>query len=335
MVKSEVSAKKIDSCKKIFELMYLILDRDASFQDIVELFSKEKSSAHTENNLTLYSVELSKYINTLKLFGFNVSKEKGHYRLINSPYKIDLSNHDLHAFDLIKRYAKSFKNTQEKYLENCDENERKRFQKVYKVTKAFDKFLENLEFRFTDSIKVIQKRNSGKQELDFGFYFVSLKDKICICSNFCKEDYDVNIVYYNKNSKILTLIASPKEIIYGTRSVRLKVMDKNGEYFLISLDKIIDIKQQPYKSKQPFSDGKTSVYGIRGRLSQNYKLREWETLSGYDNGWMVIVNKKEPEEELFKRLLKYADSCKIFTPITLKQKFLAQIDEMLKMYQDT
>ena len=328
-----ISYKKIDSCITIFELMNLILDSDVTFGDIEKLFSKEKQKSELKST-TLYSVKLSKCINTLRLFGFNVSKEKGRYRLQNSPYKIDMTPQNLYAFELIKNFANSFKTIQDKALKNCDETQKRKVLKELAITNEFSKFIENLEFRFSDDAKVLQRYKASKKILDFGFYFASLEDKVCVCSNCCNEDYDIKISYY-KNSKIITMLVKPIKLSYTTGAMRLEVLDtKSGDSFLIPIDKIIDIKQQPSKSK-PFGSGKISVFGIRGRLSKNYTLREWEHSHGEENGWNIIVNTKEPEDELLKRLLKYADSCKIFNPKTLRQKYLEKIDKMLAIYQET
>ena len=81
-----------------------------------------------------------------------------------------------------------------------------------------------------------------------------------------------------------------------------------------------------------FSNNKTVVYGLKGRLAKNYKLREWETSNGPRGEWNIIFNKNEPETELLTRLLKYGDQCIVFTPHEFRNKLHDKIKKTLALY---
>lgn len=310
----ENSTKQVDSCIKMFALIKLLLEDDANFSQVVGVISEYEHPVSTDNSI--HSVTLSKYINTLKLIGINVKKEKGKYHLINPPYKFELNQDELNAFMLIKECAS-------------------KLNEEGKTKEEFDKFIKACELRFSEQTQILSKKHTSQNKADFGFYFDKLTNKVDICSKFCNEDYKVEIVYYPKGKKTeKKIIAKAQELLYRRNSIQLQVLDiTSTQTTTISLDKIISIKQMPVKIPRAYSTNRVTVYGLRGRLAKNYRVRNWEIAEGYRGEWLIIKNKDESEEELIQRLLKYGASCKIFSPAVLKDKIVSAFENTLKLYE--
>ena len=312
----ETSTKQVDSCIKMFALLKLLLEDNAKFSQVVKVISADEEVSLSSAN-SIHSVTLNKYLNTLKLFGLNVKKEKGKYHLINPPYKIDLDKEDLEAFMLIKDCAARI------YNDGNSKDE-------------FEKFIKSFELRFSETTQMLMKQTSSANRADFSFYYDKFTNKIEICSKFCKEDYKVEIIYYitrsgKKQEKKIT--AKAQNLLYRRGTVRLQVVDlTSGEPAVISLDNIISIKQLPNKIPPALNTNRVTVYGLRGRLAKNYTLRSWEYSRVIENGWLVIVNKDESEDELIKRLLKYGANCKVLNPTGFKEKILSIYEDTLKLY---
>ena len=307
----ENKTKQIDTCIKTFALLRLLLEDKANFNQVIKVISGENISGYSENSL--YSVTLNKYLNTLKLFGLNVKKEKGCYHLINPPYKIDLSREELTALELIKHGSSQLSESEQLEL---------------------NKFLNAIELRLSETSQMLLQAQNSQNNADFSFYYDKITNKIDTCEKFCREDYKVEIIYYN-GKKEDKFIANAKELLYRSGSIRLKCLNlQTREPLTISLDQIISIKQLPEKTVSNFTLNKITVFGLRGRLAKNYKLRYWEYSRGFDeNGWLIVVNKDEDENELFARLMKYGDLCKVFTPKVLADKLNKEIDAILDIYK--
>jgi len=308
----EKNSKKIDSILKIFALLRLLLEDDANFSQVIKTISLSQDPLLMDKNI--HSVTLNKYLNTLRLFGLNVKKEKGKYNLINPPYKIELTTTELKIFSKIKNCAKKYT-----AVENAD----------------FEKFIKTFELHFSENTKMlINKINTGS-DTDLSFYYDKFTNKIDICSKFCNEDYKVEIIYYDKkitNEKKIT--AKLNELVYRNGTVYLNLINLNkSEPQTISLEKILSIKQQPKKTTTTFFTNNVVMYKLTGRLAQNYNPREWEEVYTKVDDYTIIKNSNEPEEELIKRILKYGTQCKIITPQHFKEKICNAIEKTLKLYE--
>lgn len=311
----ETSTKQIDSFIKMFALLKLLLEGDANFNQVISAISDETMLLSTDNSI--HSVTLNKYINTLKFLNINIIKEKGTFHLINPPYKLDLNEEELTAFNLIKEYAEKFN----------DET---------KIQKEFTDLIKSLESRFSEHTQLLTKKINSENKADFNFYYTKTSDKLEICSKFCKEDYKVEIIYYTGTKKVeKKIIGHAQEIIYRKNSIKIQVLNLTT-YTTISipLTNIISIKQLPVKIPPKLKLNHITVFGLRGRLAKNYRPRKWEYTQGVENGWLIVVNRDENENELRQRILKYGDSCKIINPTDFKDKFINTIDETLKLYEN-
>ncbi len=309
----ENSSKQIDSCIKMFALLKLLLEDNANFNQVIKVISDGPQSTGSENSN--YSVTLNKYLNTLKIFGLNVKKERGQYHLLNPLFKINLTAQELKAFLLLKRYSES---------EELEESMR---EELTKIIRAF-------ELRFSESTQMLAKANESQHNANFNFYYKKFTDKLDTCSKFCREDYIVEIIYYDKKNKEKKINCKALDLNYRSGAVFLEVLDLTSRLTSqISLDKIISIKQSHSKTDSAKNMNRVVVFGLKGRLAKNYKLRKWEYARGIENEWLIIVNRDENEDELTKRILKYGDSCKVYGPLDYKNKIYSTFSEILKLYE--
>lgn len=303
------NSKKIDSILKTFTLLNLLIKNNATFSEAIKAIS---NSNKTSIDNSINSVTLNKYLNTLRLFGLNVKKEKGKYTLIDPPYKIELNSTQLKTLISIKECAKQYPTSENEELE---------------------KFIKSFELHFSEKTLAYQQ-SLNKNNNDFSFYFDKYTNKIDICTKFCNEDYKVEIIYYKtKIEEQIKILAKTKNLIYRNGIIKLEILNlTNNESQAIPLDKIINIKQNPEKITTNFSNNKTVVFGLKGRLAKNYNIRDWEMIIETRGDWKVILNKDEPENELLNRLLKYGDQCLVYTPYSFRDKLHDKIKKTLELY---
>lgn len=309
----ENGSKQIDSCIKMFALLKLLLEDNANFNQVVKVISDTPDSTASETSN--YSVTLNKYLNTLKIFGLNVKKEKGKYHLLNPLFKINLTQEELKAFLLLKQYCES------------DDIEESMREELTKIIKAF-------ELRFSETTQMLAKANESKHNANFSFYYENFTNKLDICTKFCREEYIVELIYYDKRNNEKKLLCKTVDLSYKRGAVLLQIIELHSRQTLyIRLDKIISIKQTPSKSSCPTQMNRVVAFGIRGRLAKNYRLRKCEYVEGIKNGWHIIVNRDENEDELTNRILKYGDSCIVIGPLEYRKKIQSMFTDMLKLYE--
>lgn len=297
----------------MFALLRLLLEDNANFSQVIKVISDTTEPVSSDNSI--HSVTLNKYLNTLKIFGLNVKKEKGKYHLLNPLYKIDLTPEELKAFHLLQTFECE---------DNTDDSTK---ELLSKVLKAF-------ELRFSETTQMRAKTLNSQHNANFSFYYDKFTNKIDICTKFCKEDYKVEIIYFQPRGIEKKMTGKAQELIFRSKDALLQVLDlQSREITSISLDKIISIKQLPMKTTPVFCTNRVVVFAIKGRLAQNYKLRKWEYVREIDKEWHVIVNKDESEEELTNRILKYGESCKVIAPRDFREKIYTTLTNTLQLYE--
>ena len=305
--------KQIDCCITMFELLKTLLNDEATFAQLTQILTNEDFSIPPETRII--SVSLNKHLNTLKLFGLNINKEKGKYYLENSPFNIICTNKELRALALITSWANQLNNAN-----NTNEE--------------FNKFIHLIKTRLPQESKNALKEIESSLHTELIHYPQTEADLIKNCAKYCNEDFSIEITFHKTKKKIeqkITAIA--QELLFRKNKTHLRALDlKSRQFTTIPLRNIISIKQLPTKINSTFSTNKITVMALRGRLARNYKLRPWEYVETKNKEWLIVVNKDESEEELTKRILKYGDLCKVITPLKMRQKIKNTIDETLALY---
>lgn len=283
-MKKKINNTKLnDGCIKIFKLLILLYEDKADYNSVVEIFKDDLSEQSTNN----IQVVLNKYINTLKVFGIKIKKYKNKYTLQSSLYSMGYNIDDLKSISILINSTKNFPDT--------------------KITQDLNEFINSLTLRMNNEDK--NKLNKLNKNYDFSFYYSNLRDQIEQCEQICKEKFIINVLY-QKNNKEVKCKCTPKEILYDTRNVYLRVYDSVSNANIdIPISNILQISKLPQLAKSSLVTT-TVVYKLKNRLAKTYKLKENEYSDGYDkNGYLTVINKNEPFDTLLKRLMRYTYNC--------------------------
>lgn len=305
----KMSEKYNEACIKIFDMLKLLSEGSAKYEDIIEIFNDDE----TTNN-SAAPVILNKYLNTLKIFGINITKNKNIYNLQNSFFSINLDENDIKMLQLLKSSSDILTNKKQKEI--------------------FDNFIKEIEIRLSNFSREILTNTKNETNIQRSEYFLKYRDLIAKCETYCYENQKLEVSFMHEN-KEYKVICNPREITYINQKAYLSVFNNlSRQIFNVPLDEILSIKQMPLISKGN-EISVTVVYKIRNNLAKAYRLKEWETSDGkYDeDGWLTIINHNEDFDVLTKRLMRYDYSCKVVSPKHFKERMISTIEDTLKNYE--
>lgn len=297
-----------ETSTRVLETLRLLNAQNASIQDILQYFEK----TNPKNKLFSNEVIL-KYINTLKVFGFKITKIKDKYTLLNSLCQINLTQEELEALCVLEKYAAIF-----------PEN---------KITAEALKLIHEMERRFNDSTKhyaqLIAKDTTDNLSLDFFNNTKKIKD----FEKYCQDGQRIKLIYTNEENKLITLTLDPCDIRYNNNKIMLNFYNPaSAEIIDVEINKIVDMRQLPTRSnnvKMPYAN----TFLLKGDLAKKYRLRDNEKiLKIEENGDLIIVNHHEDRGFLVKRLMRYGANCEALTPKRFRDEMKNCILETLKLY---
>lgn len=268
------------------------------------LFSSPKNIEEISNKLLEYNIKadkktVSKYLRTLKLFGFEIEKINGRFQVLNSPLQIKQKNSGAEIIFLLMEYFFEKENVEYEIL-------KRKFKNIFDVE-------ENLKIK--NSIKkTLQLSQSAKKNLE-------------LINNLIKKNKtEINAKYKGKKLK-LTI----KEIKFAKNGVFLFAKDKNLKNSRhIKINNLENIK--PDKTKNLKFKIKEGVnFKIKENLIKNYILKRGE-IANYINNEAIITNTYEEKEEIFSRLLKYGTKAEILTPEREKRQFIQKLKSLIEHY---
>ena len=302
--------KKLNNgCLKVFHFLTLLYEDRAYYDDVVEIFKDEINPQQTSNNI---QVTLNKYINTLKIFGFKVEKVKNQFKLLNSLFSMNYTLEDLKSINLIMTTVKDFPDD----TANSEMND----------------FIKTLQLRMKSEDRNTLNMLNSTASYNFSFYYAGIRKQVEACEKYCKYNALLDIIY-RKSGQDNRCKCIAKEVLYDSKNAYLKVHDSVKRQTLeIPITNILQISELPTMPNRVDLDT-TVVFKLKGRLTKSYKLKENEHSEGYDeNGDLIIVNKGEPFEKLFARLLRYFDLCEIVSPKFLREDMIKLISDTLENY---
>lgn len=268
------------------------------------LFSSPKNIEEISNKLLEYNIKadkktVSKYLRTLKLFGFEIEKINGRFQVLNSPLMIKQKNSGAEIIFLLMEYFFEKENVEYEIL-------KRKFKNIFDIE-------ENLKIK--NSIeKTLQLSQSAKKNLE-------------LINNLIKKNKtEINAKYKGKKLK-LTI----KEIKFAKNGVFLFAKDKNLKNSRhIKINNLENIK--PDKTKNLKFKIKEGVnFKIKENLIKNYILKRGE-IANYINNEAIITNTYEEKEEIFSRLLKYGTKAEILTPEREKRQFIQKLKSLIEHY---
>ncbi len=144
----------------MFKLLRLLSRGMVSHETIKDIFLEE-----FDYNESVARVTLNKYLNTLRILGFNVQKEGGNFYLKESLYRMELSEEDKEAFEFLKNiYEKLSSGKQKRFLgeflaafgvycrEDDEEMPERALTKPEQVEQAPQPFANNAMFKIRGSL---------------------------------------------------------------------------------------------------------------------------------------------------------------------------------------
>jgi predicted DNA-binding transcriptional regulator YafY len=289
--------KHHDSCVRVLEFLKLLILNDIDLKDIFNFDNKLFQDIFAQETFL-------KYISTLEISGFGISKIGKKYSLNNSINRLDLDKSELQA--LIKIY--------ESFDFSCIENQREYINSFFaKIKKLLP---EEIKKEFENNINQFKNReNSIASRSNYYQKYVDLEQKIKIT--------------YNGE----TITVDPKKVEINDNTIYLIVYNpKTAEIIKLLTDKISSIETLPLKSSS-YNMTSSVVFEVYEGLIDNYRLRECEYLQSFDKTKKVIVNKGEDRIQLLKRLMKYGENCKIISPKSFKEQYLAELEKIEEKLQ--
>lgn len=299
-----------EGCLKIFQLLKLLYEDKADYDNVVEIF-KDEIEEQTTNNI---QVNLNKYINTLKIFGIKIKKEKHKYKLLSSLYSMKFSIEDLKSISILVSSLQKFPEVE--------------------LTEDIKEFVSSLELRMDNEDKNILNCLNKIFGEDFSFYYADVREQIEQCEQVCKENFVINLTYRKKN-KDITCKCSPKEVLYDSKTAYLRVYDSVIKRNLeIPITSILSITKLP-QIANPIEMNTTVVYKLKNRLAKTYKVKENEYTDGRDEyGNLIVINKNEVAENLIRRLLRYSYDCEVISPKHFRDEMQRAINEIINQYEE-
>lgn len=306
----KTTKKTGDACKRVLETLKFLYKTNASIQDIINYFEK------IDPNNRVYTNEvILKYINTLKVAGFSIIKEKDKYVLLNYPNPIDFDKNDLRAIHLIEKFA------------NLLPEER--------IKAEVNQFLQELQKRYSDNTKLLSHNVEKPDFINFKMDYSKYLNQIKEYEKYCLDGHKIKIIYKNKSCTETSVMVEPKEIRYIKNKVYLSIYNPvSAQISDINLNHIIKIEQLPLKSN--LGTILSSVtFKLKDRLAKVYKLKESEKLLQMEpDGSIIILNQHEDRILLLKRLMRYGDNCEVISPKSLREEMKCLIRATLNNYNE-
>lgn len=301
--------KKIaDSGLRILEILKALSKSPLSMGDMLKLV------ANNEEIETVYTREtFNKYINTLRLLGFEIHKVDNKYVMTNTINLIHLTNENIRVLRFLRRYAEKV------YLDKTN-------------TDLID-FLDIVEKSLDeDTVERYAKHRRGIRFKDFELRIPS--ELVKKFQMYCEKNLKLKFCVNDGNLKIEYCI-EPRKLKYEKEFVYLIGYDYlNDEFKKFRIKDIKQCRQLPQKSSF-VNYTKFITYRVKNRLAKSYVLKENETVINIDNSdYLVISNTNEDMDSLFYRLLRYGENCEILYPKKVRDDFVAYIDKILDLYDE-
>jgi len=292
----------VPSGYRILYVLFLLINNSLSQKEI-----NEKLSQNPDIEQSFTKETLLKIINTLKVSGVKISKKTNKYFISKLPWQFDLnSKHIKTLFSLLF------------FVGSLEQKE---------LSENYNAFLENL-FKFLPDDRLLKlgfETSSYKSANKYLKYSLRIKKIEQFRQNACRikiilndgHDYFFDTYYIEY---------SFKDVLLTGYSL------KHHENKSFNFDEIKSVNQLPQKSSGVFFPSSVT-FKIKGRLVKSYNLRENEKLLTFEKDELVISNKGEDRQKLFKRLLKYKDLCEIVATEAIKNDFKKMLEGILQNYE--
>ena len=291
---------------RVLELLKALCVSPLSLNEIMGVIEEKTDKFYRKEVVT-------KYINTLKLFGLRISKEDNRYRLLDNFEKIDFDKNDLSVMKFLEKYTNRIK------LEALSKN---LYETFYKAEMCFSPYTKNILSE--KEIRAYRTRN-----------ILRFRDENVIkFENYCKDMLKLEICCKkNTGHKTETkYIIEPLNIIYKKGCavlVAYDCQDNTFKEFVIS--SITGAKQLHQKNSRNYVNSVT--FKLKNRLSKSYVLKENEKVMDVGENYIVVSNQKEDRNLLIRRLSRYYSNCEILYPKDFREMMKDYLVSIEKIYE--
>ncbi len=280
--------------------MSFILNSGLRIFDCIEILNSPKKSTREISNILL-SKEIqadikavSKYLDTLTMAGFKLSRTRNNIRIIKTPFTISLNDNETKGYYIFQ-----------KLLENILNDK--------KLKEELKSKLENIcvpSSVNTDFCCHYQPMNTGSVML--------LKN----INHYLDCEFHTPVLINFKHNRIRAVIQKIEYAFNGIFINCFNLVEAQDEKYEIGVIQSIEYTHLPaFQFEKAYYK---TVFKLKGGLKKNYRPKEGERITYKDNE-IFVTNNTENKEQLLMRLIKYGKNCEIIQP----NKDKARIKELL------
>ena len=237
---------------------------------------------------------VSKYINTCRFYGIEIPKINNKYYVAHVPFGMELSLEEIELFNRLESVI-----TME-FPSKCS--------KIYK------EFIRKLS-RFSD--KNIVKVSNDCIHISYEIFEKAVAKK-----------RKVKLLF--KNQTVCECI--PLQIVETDKKRYFKVYYKKER--MIDINRLSGLEVTDNKFVSSYGGEQSVIFRLTAPLAQRYEPREGENTNMNADGSLDVINRTEPKEILFSRLMRYDTKCEIISPKSYRAEFQQMINDTLKNYED-
>ncbi|RAI15093.1 MAG: hypothetical protein DKM22_06300 [Candidatus Melainabacteria bacterium] len=292
---------KANTCEaslRVFRTFLLLLEKDVTIKEISDYLK----SVDEDGNIFTREVIL-KYLNTLRIAGINISRNGNRYSILKCPPNNYLTTQETEGMLFLDNY-------------DYPKMETKRIVSEFllKVEKRFSPFPQTLK----DYYKEPSRENDEERNLIEKFQkYIDEKLKLKIS--------------VNENQPI---IVTPIAIKCYENNIFFNVYcSSKGRSYDLKIDEVKIIEQLPVTNNGALINYNI-LFKLKGRLASGYVLKNGERIiESLDNGEIIVLNNKEPENSLLKRLMRYGILCEVISPSDTRNNMKNLIQNTINLYQ--
>lgn len=281
-------AKKNITSLHLLKTLQVLYEDNYTMAEIVDILNE------TEKSPIFNRAVVSKYINTLRNSGFEITKINNVYYLTKMPFGMDLLKGDIKLIEFLYHIVSTRMSNKNK--------------------STFSKFISKLNRHSNSEILKVEEDNESVIFEDF--------------ENAIRDRRSVTFILKNKK----TINCIPIRLIEEKKPVQFLVL-VDGKEVIISANTVSAINTTSKIHAENFTQ-QAVLFKLTGNLAKRYTLREMEHLVEKRNDFIIVSNSDECKEILLNRLLKYDTCCEILSPKSYRKDMLDIINATLKNYEE-
>jgi predicted DNA-binding transcriptional regulator YafY len=295
-------------------ILYLLNRGNYTLDELIDCLSADNIVSRTFSKDVIL-----KYISTIRLSGFKVTKTPGPnptYHLDKSPFSMEFNEEDIKNLAIVNNYVKNL------YQPN--------------LIATFNDFMNKLQ-RYLDEenlkkLDQYKKATAKKVQSNYKHYAHLIRQ----LEESCLDNYSIQVTYMPLDGLVQTIVLEPEKIEYKNQTVYICGNNpKISQTQYLQLDYIKNIKKLPSKIRQIKCDCQVT-YKLTGRVAKSYRLYEGERITReefYPQSIHVSLSVNDLDA-LLHRLLRYGDYCEVISPEPARQKMKLLITNLLQTYSD-